>query len=285
MKTTRRTGRARASGVAIGIATGVMIAAAVGLLAASLGACTAILGVTELTPPAEAGTDASSGAASGSGSGASTGSSGSTSSGSGEADATSDGPAGSGSGSAGGSGGDGSTGPDDATSSSGGLDSSTEGGAASPDGSTSGGTDSGAACGSYTPPTCGTGSCDLRMNTCCINPTAQTTRCVSGAASSCNLGETADHCTSACDCSGGKVCCGTLSTASVGAFTSACQSVAEGGHCTPYPSTSTEGSAQLCTAASECVNGEACVAQTCVFGTKLNACGLQGGAPYNCTTP
>jgi hypothetical protein len=40
--------------------------------------------------------------------------------------------------------------------------------------------------------------------------------------------------------------------------------------------------AQLCSVSPECVNGQACTAQTCAGGANLSLCGIQSQSPFNC---
>jgi hypothetical protein len=96
----------------------------------------------------------------------------------------------------------------------------------------------------------------------------------------CTSNEVKVGCLQACECGAGTVCCGVLNGAIVD---SECQAVPANGHCQPYPQTSTQASAQLCKVTSECIGGQSCISQTCVLGAKLNICGLQSQAPFNCT--
>jgi hypothetical protein len=140
----------------------------------------------------------------------------------------------------------------------------------------------GADCSSYTVADCnGTQACDVRSNTCCItvslNPTG---RCVSGTTSTCNSNEAPFHCRYSCDCPAGDSCCGAINTSTL-TGNATCQAVASGGSCS-VPAGFTA-AAQLCEQDEECMNGQRCIAQTCVFNAMFKFCGLQSQAPYNCT--
>jgi hypothetical protein len=168
---------------------------------------------------------------------------------------------------------------------------SDDGGDASPDRSTgSDGGDAGdgaSSCGPYTAPMCGTqadaGPCDLHSSVCCVTPELGG-RCLpknpdGGGVCDPNM-EVQVGCLSACECPGAQVCCGVLENLVVD---TACQAVAQGGHCAPVMQTSTQASAQLCKVDSECVNGDPCIAQTCTLRANLNLCGLQTQSPFNCS--
>jgi hypothetical protein len=175
------------------------------------------------------------------------------------------------------------------TSSSGG---SSDDGSASDGGSTDSGdgslSESGSTpnyCPDYVAPLCGLingvlSPCDLRSNTCCVT-VALAERCIPGAGAKCNNNEATIHCSQACDCSGGDVCCGVANTL-VGAVQTVCQSIPDGGLCNPNPQTNTQASAQFCKTDGECKNGQACIAQTCEFGAMFNICGLQSQDPFAC---
>jgi hypothetical protein len=135
-------------------------------------------------------------------------------------------------------------------------------------------------CQNYVAPMCGTTPCDLRANTCCISLTL-TTRCIAGANANCNSNEASIHCLQACECGGGKSCCGVENTL-VGFVTSQCQNVPAGGYCSPHPQTTTQASAQLCTLDAECRDGSKCINQTCIYGANLNICGVQSQDPFDC---
>ncbi len=143
----------------------------------------------------------------------------------------------------------------------------------------------------YVAPPCGMAAdgtpttCDLRSNTCCIT-ISLAERCIPGANAKCNSNEAAVHCSNACDCFGGNVCCGVINTL-VGAVQTICQDIPDGGLCNPHPPTNTQASGQLCTTDGECKNGQGCIHQTCELGATLNVCGLQSQDPFNCmaTTP
>ncbi len=136
------------------------------------------------------------------------------------------------------------------------------------------------ACVAYAAPLCGTTPCDLRSNTCCISLTLQTS-CIAGASAKCPSNEAAIHCLQACECGGGLSCCGVDNTL-VGIVQTQCQSVPNGGLCSPHPQTTAQASAQLCKLSSECKNGQACIAQTCVYGAMLSICGVQSQDPFDC---
>jgi hypothetical protein len=140
----------------------------------------------------------------------------------------------------------------------------------------------GADCTTYAAPVCaGTATCDLRSNTCCVTEAIiPTGTCVSGTDAGCPGTQAPFHCLYSCDCPAGQSCCGELNSGTL-AGTAVCQSVANGGSCTVtagYTAT-----AQLCEQTEECKNGQACIAQTCVFGSHFKFCGLQSGPPYSCT--
>jgi hypothetical protein len=83
-----------------------------------------------------------------------------------------------------------------------------------------------------------------------------------------------------CDCPAGDSCCGELNGGTF-AGTAVCQHVASGGSCAV--TTGYTVSAQLCEQSEECMNGQRCIAQTCVFSSHFKFCGLQSQAPYYCT--
>ncbi|HLK37472.1 MAG TPA: hypothetical protein VKU41_12020 [Polyangiaceae bacterium] len=152
-----------------------------------------------------------------------------------------------------------------------GDDSSLEGGSS---------TDGPATCGPYVAPMCGTTPCDLRSNTCCVSLSLQT-QCIKGANATCPSNQATLHCSQACDCPSGTVCCGVENTIQ-GVVQTVCQNVPDGGFCSPHPQTSTQASGQLCKVSSECKNGEGCIYQSCVYGAMLYVCGLQSQSPFNC---
>ena len=168
-------------------------------------------------------------------------------------------------------------------------------GAGSDDGSADDGSDGEADAGpppvpnctsTYVAPPCGmtadgtATTCDLRSNTCCITISLDE-RCIPGANAKCNSNEAAVHCSNACDCFNGNVCCGVINTL-VGAVQTICQDIPDGGLCNPHPPTNTQASGQLCTTDDECKNGQGCINQTCEFGAVLNVCGLQSQDPFDC---
>jgi hypothetical protein len=57
--------------------------------------------------------------------------------------------------------------------------------------------------------------------------------------------------------------------------------VAKGGNCTVQ--SGYQATAQNCQQDDECMNGQKCIAQTCVLGSHFHFCGLQSEAPWNCT--
>jgi hypothetical protein len=136
----------------------------------------------------------------------------------------------------------------------------------------------------YVPIPCGVDAgdtCDLRSSVCCVTLSLQE-RCLVGRTTKCASNEASAHCTNACDCPNGQVCCGVVNQL-VGIATSGCQTVADGGLCNPHPPTNTQASAQLCNVDAECKNGQPCIFQTCAFGAMFHFCGLQTGDPYDCT--
>ena len=136
-------------------------------------------------------------------------------------------------------------------------------------------------CTGYMPPTCGSAVCDLRSNTCCVT-LAGAARCVPGANAKCMSNEVTGHCQYICDCATpGTVCCAVGNTVTQTLATE-CQAVPKGGHCSPYPQTSTTASAQLCALSAECRNSEQCLKQTCIYNTTLYICGLQTQDPFYC---
>jgi hypothetical protein len=136
-------------------------------------------------------------------------------------------------------------------------------------------------CPNYVAPMCGTTPCDLRANTCCVTFSLQA-RCIPGANAACNSNEATLHCTQGCECSGGDSCCGVENTI-LGVVQTECQAIPDGGLCNPHPQTTTQASAQLCKDTSECKNGLACLAQSCIYGAMLSVCGLQSQDPFDCT--
>jgi hypothetical protein len=93
----------------------------------------------------------------------------------------------------------------------------------------------------------------------------------------CSSNEVTVGCIQACDCPGSEVCCASENGVTA---QSQCQAVPAGGQC---QATSNGAAAQFCKYTSECVNGAACIPQTCALGANLNFCGLQSQAPFNCT--
>jgi hypothetical protein len=132
----------------------------------------------------------------------------------------------------------------------------------------------------YTAPLCGAMPCDLRSNTCCVDFSLNA-RCIAGANGRCNSNEATLHCTQACECSNGNVCCGVENTI-LGVVQTQCQSIADGGLCNPHPQTTTQASAQICATTDECKNGMSCLKQSCVYGAMLSVCGLQSQDPFDC---
>jgi hypothetical protein len=136
----------------------------------------------------------------------------------------------------------------------------------------------------YLPIPCGTDAgdtCDLRSSTCCVTLSLNE-RCLIGRNAKCASNEASGHCTNACDCPNGQVCCGVINEL-VGVATASCQSIPDGGLCNPHPPTNTQASAQLCNVDAECRNGQPCIFQTCALGAMFHLCGLQTGDPYDCT--
>jgi hypothetical protein len=133
---------------------------------------------------------------------------------------------------------------------------------------------------SYTPPLCGLSPCNLRSNTCCVTFSLET-RCIPGANAKCESNEATLHCTQACECSNGDVCCG-VENSILGVVQTECQSIPDGGLCNPHPQTTTQASAQICTTDEECKNGMGCLKQSCVYGAVLSVCGLQSQDPFDC---
>jgi hypothetical protein len=136
------------------------------------------------------------------------------------------------------------------------------------------------ACPNYVAPNCGATACDLRSNTCCVDFSFDT-RCIPGANAKCNSNEATLHCTSACECEVGSVCCGVENTI-LGVVQTQCQAVPDGGLCNPHPQTTTQASAQICQTTDECRNGQDCIKQTCIYGATLSVCGLQSQDPFDC---
>jgi hypothetical protein len=135
-------------------------------------------------------------------------------------------------------------------------------------------------CVDYQPPTCGLGeTCDLRYNTCCVNPTSLGTRCVPKS-TGCMQEEAPVACVQACECPTGQVCCGYYykTFQQIG---SGCQTVGPGGACQPSPETNTQASAQLCGTDAECTQST-CINQTCIDNVTLNVCGVQDYDPFYC---
>jgi hypothetical protein len=162
-----------------------------------------------------------------------------------------------------------------------GSGSSSGGDASSGSGSSSGSPDASTnACLPYSAPLCGSLPCDLRTSVCCVNTSFQA-RCVSLSQGTCDSDEASVHCATACDCTGGQVCCG-VDNLIVDVVQSQCQTVQSGGHCVPVMATSTQASVQLCKVDSECKNNQPCTLQTC-YSVQVNLCGLQSAYPYNCT--
>jgi hypothetical protein len=123
--------------------------------------------------------------------------------------------------------------------------------------------------------------CDLRANDCCFNPTGfsggtvvGTWSCPPKSTGCSGVLAVTFGCTQACDCPTGQVCCGTENGSTA---TTTCQTVASGGSCPGGAM-----GAQLCTVSSECVNGEACIPQSCADGANLSLCGLQSQSPFDC---
>jgi hypothetical protein len=139
--------------------------------------------------------------------------------------------------------------------------------------------DSPASCDPYNVPMCGTTPCDLRSNTCCVDLNANA-RCIPGANAMCNTNEATGHCLYECECPTGQVCCG-VENSLVGVVQTSCQTVPDGGHCSPYPQTSIQASAQLCHFNSECTQDQ-CITQTCIYNIVVQVCGLQSQYPFNC---
>ena len=109
------------------------------------------------------------------------------------------------------------------------------------------------------------------------------TRCLPGTNAACATNEATLHCSNGCECPGDQACCGVENTIA-GVVQTVCQNVPVGGHCSPYPPTSTMNSAQFCKADSQC-KSDTCLTQTCSYGgysAQFNICGLQSQAPYNC---
>jgi len=197
---------------------------------------------------------------------------------------------------------------------------STDGGDATLSGSSSGG-DGAIVCGTYTPPTCGSGTCDLRTNDCCGEITvgstapscdAGTPYLDSGTCFMCSTGTPIGNtgfCQGAATCNpsaddGGTLCQSTSvneghDNVSVGCA-SACD-CSEGQVCcadhigfgastscqtiasgASCPDADAGAGAQFCQESSECTNGQPCLAQTCL-GVLVHACGVQSQDPFDCT--
>lgn len=180
--------------------------------------------------------------------------------------------------------------PDSGSSSGGTSSGSGSGGDMSDDGSTDSGLsdDSGDGsgnpaantCVNYAVPLCGADPCDLRTSTCCVSLSLQT-RCLKKPMQCDPMMEASLHCLQACECPGGQVCCGVANTI-IGAVTSECQSIPDGGLCNPHPQTNTQSSEQLCGTDAECTSGQGCIKQTCEYGVTLQICGLQSQDPFDC---
>jgi hypothetical protein len=144
----------------------------------------------------------------------------------------------------------------------------------------------GADCTTYNTPICaGDAGCDLRSNTCCVTETLPPVgTCNAGTDAGCSGSGSPQpfHCLYSCDCPAGQSCCGEINGS---AFpfpgTAVCQTVAAGGSC--KITTGFTAAAQLCEQSVECQNGQACIAQTCVFGSHFKFCGVQSAPPYSCT--
>jgi hypothetical protein len=151
----------------------------------------------------------------------------------------------------------------------------------SSDGSSLDGPDgNGTTCVDYVTPLCGTSPCDYRYNTCCVSITYQA-RCIPNTMQCDPKMEASIHCLQACECTGGRVCCGVANTI-LGVVTSECQSIPDGGLCNPHPQTNTQSSEQLCGTDAECKAGQGCIKQTCEYGVTLSMCGLQSQDPFDC---
>jgi hypothetical protein len=168
---------------------------------------------------------------------------------------------------------------DDGGSSSGVLDSGASGGGDAPSDVEAGPP--------YVPPSCnGTEPCDLRSNTCCLanGMTGLVGTCTAGADTTCASNEATVHCISSDDCSG-LSCCGDLITI-LGQVKSSCRPLTQGENCPYVPNTLTQIGVQLCKTDAECMNGQPCIRQTCIYGATLSMCGLQSadaGSPLQCT--
>jgi hypothetical protein len=142
----------------------------------------------------------------------------------------------------------------------------------------------------YTPPTCdGTNPCDLRSNTCCLQSsmTGLSGTCIAGASSSCcpdggSCNQATVHCLQALECGGGMSCCGDILFL-LGQVVSSCAAIPDGGTCPAIPWSLSEIGVQLCKTDAECINGQPCTHQMCVYGAVLDMCGLQSDNPLNCT--
>jgi hypothetical protein len=139
--------------------------------------------------------------------------------------------------------------------------------------------------GPYMPPICnGTATCDLRTHTCCLANSASglVGTCVDGTCMDCPSNEATVHCLQSAECPTGLSCCGDIITI-LGQVKSSCVNVPQGGSCPYVPATLAQVGVQLCKTDAECMNGQPCVHQTCIYGAILDMCGLQSGAPLNCT--
>jgi hypothetical protein len=129
------------------------------------------------------------------------------------------------------------------------------------------------------PSACGTQTCSLRTQTCCIDQFLNG-MCLSKGSTD-PAGYACFGCLGAVDCaSPGEICCGVANTISAN---TACQMVAAG-QCAPVQANVNMGAAQLCVTDAECTPGVQCIAQTCLAGSHLRLCGLQNAPPFNCTT-
>jgi hypothetical protein len=138
-------------------------------------------------------------------------------------------------------------------------------------------------------PICGT-PCDLRSHICCIDQFGAGT-CIAASATcptitiaGITVPEATFKCVEKSDCPGNQVCCGVADSVA-GTAGAQCEDVSStGGKCTPA-TTTTQGSAQLCTTNGECKTGQ-CIWQDCMVAAglapSLTMCGIQSAAPFNC---
>ncbi|HEX4446153.1 MAG TPA: hypothetical protein VH044_05440 [Polyangiaceae bacterium] len=126
--------------------------------------------------------------------------------------------------------------------------------------------------------TCGSGTCNLKTNTCCVGQDAKgnTTGSCIAHGTTCPMLTVSFNCGGAVDCPSSQVCCGEADEVAVSAQTVCTDS------CPTMSSSSTKGQAQVCRGSAECGNQMDCIAQTCLGTANLSLCGLTNQKPFSC---